>query len=305
MRERTVRICMGIIFFGCSLCCAAQTDTPKQKYVPGWGLQTTEMPQPSVAVPASQPVYQPGVGITFFGNQQLSPNEVVMHGRHMQRIDPSLSKSVFIPKGQWLVGGDVSYNEWDDDNLNYLVLKNIDFEGHTFSCSPFFGYFIANNIAVGGRFSYSRYFFNLGNFDLNLGEDLNISLQDLYYLEHFYQGSLYVRAYQSLFGSRVFGFFADLRATYGYAAGKNTTGSGTEYDGTYEHVHSVQLGFCPGLTVFVTDFMAVETSVGVMGLKYKWADQETNRIEQGTKKSGSANFKINLFSINLGLAFYL
>ncbi len=73
-----------------------------------------------------------------------------------------------------MVGGEISWNEWDNDNLNYLVLKNIEFEGHTFSAGPYFGYFVANNIALGGRFSYKRYFMNLGQFDLNLGEDLNI-----------------------------------------------------------------------------------------------------------------------------------
>ena len=304
MRKNFVRFLLGVIlagwcqassaqYFGGAESTRADSLHRNLNYIPGKGLigeQQTMQIQLHESERKSKPSYT---------------DRVIMRGRHMQRVDRDAMKAVFIPKGQWLLGGDVSYNEWDDDNLNYLVLKNIDFEGHTFSCSPFFGYFVANNIAIGGRFSYSRYFFNLGNFDLNLGEDFNINLEDLYYLEHFYNGSVFLRAYQSLFGSKVLGFFADVRATYGYAAGKNTTGSGTEYDGTYEHVHSVQLGFCPGLTVFATDFMAVECSVGVMGLKFKWANQETNRIEQGTKRSGGANFKINLFSINLGMSFYL
>ena len=71
------------------------------------------------------------------------------------------------------------------------------------------------------------------------------------------------------------------------------------------HVHSIQLGFCPGLTAFTTDFMAVECSVGVMGLQYKWKNQKTNQVEKGTSRSGGANFKINLLSINLGMTFYL
>lgn len=260
------------------------------QYQPGYGMVETTIMQQPTSLEKKRPSYT---------------DRVIMRGRHIQRVDREALKAVFIPKGQWMLGGDVSYNEWDSENLNYLVLKNIDFEGHTFSCSPFFGYFVANNIAIGGRFSYSRYFFNLGKFDLNLGEDFNISLEDLYYLEHNYYGSAFMRSYQPLGRSNIFGFFADVRLTYGYAAGKNTTGSGVEFDGTYEHVHSIQLGFCPGMTAFITDFAAVECSVGVMGLKYKWADQETNRIETGTKKSGSANFKINLFSINLGMTMYL
>ena len=38
-------------------------------------------------------------------------------------------KTVFIPKGQWMVGGQIAWNQWNNDNLNYLVLKDINFEG--------------------------------------------------------------------------------------------------------------------------------------------------------------------------------
>ncbi|MBQ5721485.1 MAG: hypothetical protein IIV67_04285, partial [Bacteroidaceae bacterium] len=88
--------------------------------------------------------------------QEITEKSPTRKRRHIQRIDREAMKSVFIPKGQWMVGGEISWNEWDNDNLNYLVLKNIEFEGHTFSAGPYFGYFVANNIAVGGRFSYKR-----------------------------------------------------------------------------------------------------------------------------------------------------
>lgn len=226
-------------------------------------------------------------------------------GRHLQRVDREELTALFVPKGQWMLGGSISYNEWDGDNLNYLVLKNIDLEGHTFSASPYFAYFIRNNLAVGGRFNYSRYFFNLGKFDLNLGEDFNISLSDLYLLEHHYESSAFLRNYMPIGRSKVFGFFAEARLTYGYSKGKNTTGKGVEYEGTMERVNSIQLGLCPGMTAFATDFMAVECSIGVMGLKYKWVNQETNRVEKGKNRLGGANFKINLLSVNIGMTFYL
>ena len=232
-------------------------------------------------------------------------SEKMRQKRHIQRIDREAMKSVFIPKGQWIVGGEISWNEWDNDNLNYLVLKNIEFEGHTFSAGPYFGYFVANNIALGGRFSYKRYFMNLGQFDLNLGEDLNISLDDLYYLEHNYMATGFMRSYMPIGRSNVFGFFAEVQLTYGYTEGKNTTGRGETLSGTYERIHNLQLGFCPGLTVFATDFMASEVSVNMGGYRIKWGEQETNRIEQGKVRTSGANFKLNLFSVKLGMTFYL
>lgn len=237
--------------------------------------------------------------------QQKTGKNPIRKTRHIQRVDREALKSIFIPKGQWMVGGDISWNEWDNDNLNYLVLKNIEFEGHTFSAGPYFGYFVANNIAVGGRFSYKRFFMNLGQFDLNLGEDLNISLDDLYYLEHNYLSTAFMRSYMPIGRSNLFGFFAEVQLSYGFCEGKNTTGRGETLSGTYEQIHSLQLGFCPGLTVFATDFMASEISVNMGGYSVKWGKQETNKIEEGKVRNSGANFKLNLFSVKFGMTFYL
>ena len=59
------------------------------------------------------------------------------------------------------------------------------------------------------------------------------------------------------------------------------------------------------MTAFITDRSAVEVSVGVMGFSFKWIDQKTNQIEEGHQRVSSGNFKINLFSINIGMTFYL
>ena len=44
--------------------------------------------------------------------------------RKIQRIDREVQERVFIPKGQWMTGGSVSYSEHEEDNLNFLVLKD-------------------------------------------------------------------------------------------------------------------------------------------------------------------------------------
>ena len=105
--------------------------------------------------------------------------------------------------------------------------------------------------------------------------------------------------------SKIFGLFNEVRLTYSYGEGKNSTGSGTEYDGTYQTTNSVQIGIAPGLTAFVTNFAAVEVSMDVMGFDFKWVEQQTNQIETGKRRTSSGNFKINLFSINIGMTFYL
>jgi hypothetical protein len=189
--------------------------------------------------------------------------------------------------------------------LNFLVLKDVEALGYRFKVSPYVGYFFKNNIAAGARFSYNRTYLDMDNFDLNLGEDFNISLNNLYYLEHKYEVSGFIRTYMPVGRSKIFGLFNEARVTYGYSSGKNSTGSGVEYDGTYQKAHNLQIGIAPGLTAFVTDWASVEVSFGVMGFNIKWQDQTTNQIETGSRQVSSGNFKFDLFSLNIGMSFYL
>ncbi len=234
--------------------------------------------------------------------------------RHIQRVDRDAIKTVFVPKGIWMMGASVNFKSWENENQNLLVLKDLNMDGHVFGVSPAVGYFIADNVAMGARYNYSRNYAFLGNLDLNLGEDFNISLEDLYYLEQKHSASMFVRTYMSLFGSKIMGFFSEARATYSRATGKNSTGRRdaevNTLDGTYEKVNSVQIGFAPGVCCFVTDYAAVEASLGVLGVDYKWSTYKNlhpgeTEYEYGKSNSGGANFKFNLFSVNIGMTFYL
>ena len=224
--------------------------------------------------------------------------------RAIERIDRDVQKAVFIPKGTWMVGGSVSYSEHDESNLNFLIMKDVEGKGYNFSVSPYVGYFFRDNISAGFRFTYNRDYLDLGNMDINLG-DITIAFDDLYYLEHKYEATGFLRTYIPIGRSKIFGLFNEARITYGYGKGKNSTGSGTTYDGTFQTVQNFQIGFAPGLTAFITNWSAVEVSVGVMGFDFKWIDQQSNQIEEGSMRTSSGNFKINLFSINIGMTFYI
>lgn len=239
----------------------------------------------------------------IFSKVGESPKKTYAQERGM--ISRDASKTVFIPKGQWMLGGQVAWNQWNNDNLNYLVLKDINFEGYTFSAGPYFGYFFANNMAVGGRFSYKRYFFNLGEFDLNLGDDFNIGLKDLYYLQHNYESTLFVRSYLPLGNSKIFGLFGEFQLNYTFAEGKNSTGRDETFTGVYEYTHNLEIGLAGGMVVFLADHVAAEVMLNVGGYRVKWGAQNTNNIEEGRITSSGANFKIDLFSIKFGVTYFL
>ncbi|MGN0258372.1 MAG: hypothetical protein ACI4CA_08390 [Bacteroides sp.] len=222
-----------------------------------------------------------------------------------QRIDREVMKTVFIPRGTYMAGGTASYQEHDEHNLNFLVIKDVEGLGYTFSLSPYVGYFFRDNMAAGVRFTYNRTYLDMDNFELNLGEDFNISLDNLYWLEHKYEASGFLRTCMPIGKSKIFGLFNEVRLTYAYSQGKNSTGSGTEYDGTHETRHSVGIGIAPGMTAFITNWSAVEVSLGVMGYNFNWTKQTTNQIEIGRRRNSGGSFKVNLFSINIGMTFYL
>ena len=221
------------------------------------------------------------------------------------KVDRGIKKSVFIPKGQWLVGTTFSYAEQDNDNYKFMVLQDINSLGYNFKISPYVGYFFRDNVAAGLRLAYTRSFTDLGNINLTIDEDLSFGASELVYLEHMVNVTGFIRTYIGLGDSKVFGLFNEARLGYGYGEGKNTEGKGAQQVGTHQTISSLQLGIAPGLTAFITDFASVEVSVGVMGLDFKWVDQKTNQVESGSRRMSKGNFKIDLFSINIGMTFYL
>lgn len=220
--------------------------------------------------------------------------------------DRGIVMKTFIPKGQWMVGTTFSYSEHVDDNFEFLsVLKDINSEGYSFKVTPLVSYAIRNNISIGGRLAYSRSYTKLDNIDLSLGDDLSFSIADYHDVSNTFSGAVFLRTYLNLGDSKRFGLFNEARVTYGYSTSKSTTGIGVDLSGMHQLKHSLNIGVAPGLTVFVNDFTAVEASVNVAGLDFKWYDQTKDQVYQGSRRASSANFKINLLSIDLGIVFYL
>lgn len=223
---------------------------------------------------------------------------------HAEGIDRGIRKTTFIPKGQWMLGGTFSYSEHTDDDYRNIVLTDVNSDGYTFKASPFFGYFFRNNIAVGGRLAYTRSYTNIESITLDLGEDLDITIDNASSLEQMISGTGFIRTYIGIGNSKIFGLFNEARVTYGYGRGKLLSGAGKDLEGTYQVINNLQIGMSPGLTAFVSDFAAVEVSVGLMGFNFKWVDQKTDQVEMGSRNTSSGNFKIDLLSINLGMSFF-
>lgn len=222
-----------------------------------------------------------------------------------REIDRNIEKIKFIPKGQWMFGGSFSYGQTSADTYKFIILEDINGYNYTFNVSPYFGYFIKDNMLVGGKFGYKRSMLRIDNISLHLSDDLNFDISDYYNLSHIYTGAVIFRNYLSLGKSKRFGLFNQVSLSLGGGQGKVISGKGAELTGTYQDIFELELGVTPGLIAFITNNVAIEASVNVMGFKYKNYQQVTDQIYTGSLDHSSVNFKIDIFSINIGMSFYI
>lgn len=233
------------------------------------------------------------------------PDTLTINQRREMRGLTSRS-NLFVPKGQWIFGGAASYSTHTNSSYDFLVIENINSDGYTVKVSPFLAYAVKDNMAIGARFIYSRTFYKLDSAELKMGDEdtgINLGVDGYYVLRHSYEGAVTWRNYIPLGRSKRFAIFTDIQFSAGGIQGKYAEGQPVR--GTFERGYSVGLGVTPGLVAFATNNMALEVSVGVMGISYSHIDQVHNQVTTGSRSSSNMNFKVNIFSLGLGVAFYL
>lgn len=211
----------------------------------------------------------------------------------------------FVPKGQWIGGVSVNYSQSNQKNYQFLIIENINGDTYTFKVSPMLMFAFKDNLAAGGRFAYSRSRTKLSSTDLVLDSETNYNIENLYSITHSYTGMGTFRQYLSLGSSTRFGLFNELQLQVGGGQSKICSGKGDDFTGTYSRHLSFNVGLAPGLIVFLNNYSALEVNVGVLGFNYTHNKMTTDQIYVSNLKMSSANFKVNLFSITFGVAFYI
>ena len=214
--------------------------------------------------------------------------------------------NLFIPKGQWIFGGTASYSTHTNQSYQFLIVEGINSTGYTFKVSPMIAYAFRNNMALGGRFIYSRTLLKLDKASINFGDEgssVNLNVRDYYALQHNYQVAAIWRQYIPLGRNKRFALYNEMSLAGGGSQARFANDSPVK--GTYQKGYSFSLGISPGIIAFATNNMAVEVNVGVMGITYNHAKQVHNQVTVGKRNTSMMNFKVNIFSIGLGMAFYL
>ena len=216
-----------------------------------------------------------------------------------------LQQVTFIPKGQWITGVSVSYSQSNQSNYQFLVIENLNGDTYSFKVSPMLMYSFKDNLAAGARFAYTRSKVDLRSAYVVLDSETGYNVDNLYSISQNWYGTAAFRNYISLGNNRRFGMFNEVQLEIGGGESKICNGSGEDLTGTYSRNVNFNIGLAPGMIMFLNNYSALEVNVGVLGFSYTSSKSTTDRVYVAHSDSRRANFKINLFSITFGVAFYL
>lgn len=216
-----------------------------------------------------------------------------------------LEQISFIPKGQWITGVSVSFSQSNQKNYQFLIVESINGDTYTFKVSPMLLYCFQDNLAAGGKFAYTRSRTRLDNATVVIDSETDYNVENLYCISQNYSAMAVFRNYISFGRSRRFGLFNEVQLQIGGGESKIANGRGKDLTGTFERSWDVNVGLAPGLIMFLNNYSAIEVNVGVLGFSYNHTKAVTDQIYDASRYGKSARFKINLFSITFGVAFYL
>lgn len=245
----------------------------------------------------------------FLSKEEFEKKKDIVESSNLIRIKPvgrfdrGIVSYRFIPKKKWIGGLTFSYVNYDSDDsrLLFSVLKDFDCNFKTFSLKPFMGYAVAGNMVVGVKLGYNHTIADLGNVSIDMGDDLDFSLTNMRYAEDLYSFGVFHRSYVGLDRGKLFGLFNETTLTYKNGSSSFARGEGEDYKRTETTINELHLGISPGVAVFITQNICAELSFGVVGFKYRSESQKNNLGETGKRRNSGADFKINLFNINIGL----
>lgn len=233
---------------------------------------------------------------------------VLAHGQEEFKRD--IEQTSFIPKGQWITGVSVGYSQSSQDNYQFFIFEDLTGDTYSFKVTPMAMYAFKDNLAAGLKFGYTRSKIGLDSGSFILDSETHFDADLLNAISQDYYAIGAIRNYISLGSSRRFGLFNELQLELGGGQSKISNYTGGQGDnrhleGTFERNFSLNIGLTPGFVMFLNNYSAIEVSVGVLGFGYTHTKSITNQVQISRRNSKNANFKINLFSVQFGMAFYL
>ncbi len=233
----------------------------------------------------------------------LSASEVEQRRAERGIID---LEEIFVPKGTWIVGGAASFSTSSFNNYSIVLIEGVTSDNYSFDVATTLCYSLWKNMAVGASIKYGRSNYTIDNAAVNISmgdSDISLSLSDYKALSHSYSFVTIFRQYIPLGSDKRFALYNDFQIEAGGFQSKFEMGSPVV--GTFSRGWNVGIGINPGIVAFATNNLALDVSVGVLGVSYTKGKQVHNQVSIGEYDSSVMSFAINLFSISMGVSVYL
>ena len=79
--------------------------------------------------------------------QEVAKADSTLYNHSLRRQNRGVAniRTEFVPKGQWVFGGSVSYSTHTNNNYTFLIVEDIESNGYQFKVTPLVGYAYSKN----------------------------------------------------------------------------------------------------------------------------------------------------------------
>jgi hypothetical protein len=215
-------------------------------------------------------------------------------------------RSVYLEKGSVSLSLSGGYNHVDAGSLtggsNYSLMgliNNLSGKADVYDASFSGAWFFANNFSLVGRIGYSGL-----DIDLDSSSVMStLELNNKHITRPMLTVGVGVRGYLPLFNSKIVALFGEVRLSGGFGSTKSYSVTERGKEGTFSDVNEIALGFYPGISVFLSDHVALEISLPLLEGGYSWDKEYEGQIPAARAAHAFGNFKPNLLKLNLGIVF--
>lgn len=187
-------------------------------------------------------------------------------------------------QGSKYLGGSIGFSSTGGETDNGTTTTDNPTRSN-FNVSPTFGYFVADDLAVGVMFNYS-------------GTKVNDDVNDTKSTNNTFGLSLFGKKYKSI----VENFYVFGQVNVGFASGKSETeNNGTTVEGPKRS--SIFLGVAPGVEYFFSPKVSMSCSVGALSFASNSEKQDFGGTEVKDKES-TFDLNLNLASVNFGFYYF-
>lgn len=287
---------------------AAALDTRAAASLPDASAAAAESETPAAAAASDTPApaADPGTFAAAAPHERSRFREFLPR---FHRIDREIDRGRFVYRGEVILGMTASYGTLSSEDTDFLtIIDNINLSGTVTSVQPFFGYHYRDNRCVGIRLGYHYLKGDLGNVDLDLGEqnDISLNISEMALKSVSYSFALFHRSYVGIDPRGRLGLFSEVEASVTSGTSDFINNSGETHKATCSDVLRLKLAFNPGMAIYIFPNVCATVSVGLGGMQYnsiRQHDAEGNRT--GSRRASKMRFRLNIADINFGLVIHL